>query len=180
LRLFFRPNGSIALEAQDFSNLTKSGGDKYSFGPGIRWAVFDGNRIKSNIRIQETKTKQLYYYYEQTVLTAQEEVENAVTDYIHEKQRNAILEQSVQAARKSADMAQSLYRSGLTDFQNVLDMQRALSVQQDNLAASQGQVTQNLIRVYKALGGGWDKNLPQPAGDPNSPVQSYTPISVSK
>jgi multidrug efflux system outer membrane protein len=176
----FSLNGSIALEAQDFSNLTKSGGDKYSFGPGIRWAVFDGNRIKSNIRIQETKTKQLYYYYEQTVLTAQEEVENAVTDYIHEKQRNAILEQSVQAARKSADMAQSLYRSGLTDFQNVLDMQRALSVQQDNLAASQGQVTQNLIRVYKALGGGWDKNLPQPAGDPNSPVQSYTPISVSK
>ena len=66
------------------------------------------------------------------------------------------------AAERSVELVLILYRTGLTDFQNVLDMQRSLFEQQDELAESEGQVTQNLIRIYAALGGGWDPaDLPE-------------------
>ncbi|MBN1815969.1 MAG: TolC family protein, partial [Sedimentisphaerales bacterium] len=93
--------------------------------------------------------------YQQTVLLAVEEVEDAVVAYIREQQRKDSLERSVEAARRSVDLVSTLYRNGLTDFQNVLDMQRALSIQQDRLAESRGLVVQDLIVLYKALGGGW-------------------------
>jgi NodT family efflux transporter outer membrane factor (OMF) lipoprotein len=167
----FTLNGSIALQATDFSDITRDGSEAYSFGPGFRWAIFDANRIKNNIRIQETRTQQLFYQYQQTVLTAQEEVENAITDFIQEKRRNLSLAQSVDSAKRSSVLVETLYKSGLTDFQNVLVTQRSLSAQQDSLAASQGQMAQNLIRLYKALGGGWDPSQPDWIDDPNEPVQ---------
>jgi multidrug efflux system outer membrane protein len=176
----FTLNGSIALQATDFSDMTKDGSDAYSFGPGFRWAIFDANRIKNNIRIQETRTRQLFYQYQQTVLTAQEEVENAITAFVQEKRRNLSLAQSVDSAKRSSVLVGTLYKSGLTDFQNVLVTQRSLSVQQDSLAESQGQMAQNLIRLYKSLGGGWDPNQPEPAGEPNEPAQPDSQVSDSR
>lgn len=167
----FTLSGSIALQATDFSDLTRDRSETYSFGPRFQWAIFDADRIKNNIRIQETRTKQLYYQYQETVLTAQEEVENAITGYVQEKRRNISLAQSVDSAKRSAVLVEILYKSGLTDFQNVLVTQRSLSAQQDSLAESQGQMAQNLIRLYKALGGGWDPDRPDWISDPNEPSQ---------
>lgn len=175
----FTLNGSIALQATDFSDMTKDGSEAYSFGPGFRWAIFDANRIKNNIRIQETRTQQLFYHYQQTVLTAQEEVENAITDFIQEKRRNVSLAQSVDSAKRSSVLVETLYKSGLTDFQNVLVTQRALSAQQDSLAESQGQMAQNLIQLYKALGGGWNPDRPELTGDPNELMQPDSQITSS-
>jgi multidrug efflux system outer membrane protein len=87
-----------------------------------------------------------------------EEVEDAMVAFVEESARRDSLMRSAAAAQKSADLVLILYRTGLTDFQNVLDMDRSLFLEQDALGESEGRVSQNLIRIYKALGGGWAAN----------------------
>jgi outer membrane protein TolC len=111
--------------------------------------------------VQEAQAEQAMIDYEKTVLLALEEVENAMVAFAEEQQRVEALERSVAAAAKSVELVKTLYEIGLTDFQNVLDMQRALTQQQDQLAESRGQVASNLVRVYTALGGGWSVESPE-------------------
>jgi NodT family efflux transporter outer membrane factor (OMF) lipoprotein len=127
----------------------------WSFGPTFRWNIFDGGRVRSFIKVEEALTEQALVRYEQTVLEAMEDVENSLVAYAEESSRREILEGSVEAAHKSAELVKVLYITGLTDFQNVLDMEKSLFEQQDDFATSEGSVTQNLIRVYRSLGGGW-------------------------
>ncbi len=91
------------------------------------------------------------------MLGAVEEVENALVGFVQEQQRAVALRRSVDAARQSVGMVETLYRSGLTNFQNVLDAQRSLSQQEDRLAISEGLIFQQTIALYKALGGGWEE-----------------------
>jgi NodT family efflux transporter outer membrane factor (OMF) lipoprotein len=151
----FSLSGAFALEATDFSKMDNWSSRSYAFGPSFRWNIFDGNRVRSGIKVEEARTEQLIARYEKTVLAALEEVENAMVAYAQERDRKEALARSVVAAQESVELVQEIYRNGLTDFQNVLDMQRALSVQQDKLAESEGNVAANLIRIYKSLGGGW-------------------------
>jgi NodT family efflux transporter outer membrane factor (OMF) lipoprotein len=101
------------------------------------------------------RTEQAMLDYEQTVLLALEDVENAMVSFEREKERLRDLLDSVNAAKESVKLVTTLYENGLTDFQNVLDMQRSLTVQQDLMADSEGAVANNLVRIYTALGGGW-------------------------
>ena len=94
------------------------------------------------------------------VLLALEEVENAMIASADESDRREALARSAAAARESVQLVETLYKTGLTDFQNVLDMQRSLVVQQDQLAESEGIIAGSLIRLYRSLGGGWDAALP--------------------
>ncbi|MFC1764436.1 efflux transporter outer membrane subunit [Planctomycetota bacterium] len=154
----FSLSGTFAFEATKISDLGNWGSRSFSIMPAVRWNIFDGNRIRNNVRVQESRTQQLLLQYEQTVLGALEEVEGSMVAYLQEKERAAALRRSVTASRKSVDLVNTLYKNGLVDFQNVLDMQRSLASAEDLLATSEGQVTQNLVRVYKALGGGWSPN----------------------
>ncbi|MFO8085779.1 MAG: TolC family protein, partial [Desulfobacterales bacterium] len=86
---------------------------------------------------------------------AQEEVENVLVAYAKEQRRRQSLAAATSAAHKAVRLAQDQYKVGLVDFSNVLDAQRSLLSFQDQLAQSDGAVTSNLIRLYKALGGGW-------------------------
>jgi outer membrane protein TolC len=90
------------------------------------------------------------------VLVALEDVENALVAYLREGDRRRLLEAAVAADRKAVELADDLYRKGLTSFIDVLDAQRALYVAQSELARSQAQVTLELVALYKALGGGWE------------------------
>jgi NodT family efflux transporter outer membrane factor (OMF) lipoprotein len=128
----------------------------WSIGPSFRWNIFDGGRVRNFIRVEDARTEQALVRYEKTVLDALEEVENSLISYTEEIKRRNYLEDSVEAAEKSVDLVKTLYITGLTDFQNVLDMERSLFSQQDDFASSKGNVTQNLIRIYRALGGGWE------------------------
>jgi outer membrane protein TolC len=105
--------------------------------------------------LQDALTEEFLASYEETVLSAVEDVESAMAAYVQEVQRREFLQRSVVAARASVGLVGTLYRSGLTDFQNVLDTQRSQFTQEDALAESQGLVVQNLIQLYQALGGGW-------------------------
>jgi multidrug efflux system outer membrane protein len=152
----FSISGTLALESNQIGNLyDASSSYAFGIGPSFRWNLFSGGRVRGNIRVEDARTEQALVAYEQTLLLALEDVENAMVAYVQEIDRRDVLTRSVDAAAKSVELVQTRYREGLTDFQNVLDTQRSLFQQQDQRAASQGQVTQNVIRIYKALGGGW-------------------------
>lgn len=167
-------SGSFYLTAEQFSDLGKWSSRTYSYGPGLRWRIFEGGRLRNLVRAEEARTEQVLAGYERTVLTAVEEVENALAAYTQETQRQEALQRSVQASEDTVRLVQSLYRSGLTDFQNVLDAQRTLSSQQDTLAVSQGAVVLDLIRIYKAFGGGWDPDTVENLDPDNSEVEQLS------
>lgn len=151
----FRLSGSIGLEALTFDNLFLYSSRTYGISPAISWNIFDAGKIRQNIEIQNALQEQSLIQYEQTVLTALEDVENALVAYSREQVRmHSLLEASL-AAQRASDLAQSQYASGLIDFQAVLIAQRASLSLQDQLASSEADVASNLVRLYKALGGGW-------------------------
>jgi len=147
--------GSFVLEARDMADLSHGSSRKYGFGPSLRWNLFSGNQIRSSINAEQASAKQALARYEKTVLLAVEEVENAMIACQQENIRLDALMRSYRSSLRSSELVNSLYTNELTDFQNVLDMQRTLFVQQDKLALSQGQVVLNFVSLYKALGGGW-------------------------
>ncbi len=153
----FSLSGTFALQSQQISDVGDWGSRAWGFGPAMRWNIFDGNRVRSSIKVQEARTEQAMIDYERTVLLALEDVENAMVSFEREKERFADLHRSVAAAQESVKLVGILYENGLTDFQNVLDMQRSLTAQQDRMATSEGVVANNLVRIYSALGGGWSE-----------------------
>jgi multidrug efflux system outer membrane protein len=152
--------GTFEMAANDFSDaVSYSKSRMHSYGPSVSWNIFDGGRVRNRIRVEDARTEQALNRYEQTVLTALEDVENAVVSYNQEETRREALERSVMAARKSTELVKTLYINGLTDFQNVQEMERFQFEQEDQFAESEGKVIQNLIRIYRSLGGGWDPEL---------------------
>jgi multidrug efflux system outer membrane protein len=151
--------GSLILSASSVLN-SKYAAD-WGIGPAFVWN-FDYNRLMNQVLVQDARFQQFYEQYQDTVLRAARELEDAAIDFAQRRAQVAILEQSVQAARRSLDIADVQYREGLVDFQRVLDSQRALFSQQERLVTTQGGVAQSLIALFKALGGGWQpaRSLP--------------------
>jgi len=147
--------GSIGLEALSMDNLFLAGSRTHSIGPKITWPVFNAGTIRKNIEVQSSLQEQALIQYEAAILKALEEVENALVAYAEEQSRRQSLSDAAEAAKQAAELAQSLYSSGLIDFTDVLDAQRSLLSFQDQLSISKSKVTSNLITLYKALGGGW-------------------------
>ncbi len=156
----FSLSGTFAFEARG-SSFLEWDDRAYSFGPSFRWNLFDGGRVRNRIRLEDARTEEALIVYEQTVLDALEEVESAFAAYVQERRRLAALQRSVTAARSAARLVRQLYVSGLTDFQNVFDTESQVLEQEDALAESQGALAQNAVRIYRALGGGWDPDPPQ-------------------
>ncbi len=119
------------------------------------WNLFDGGRVRNAIRVQEARTEQLLAAYEQTVLRSLQDVEDSLIGFAEERKRVDSLVRAEAASLDAVTLVNELYKRGLTDFQNVLDTERTLFVQQDELAQSRGDVALNLISIYRALGGGW-------------------------
>jgi NodT family efflux transporter outer membrane factor (OMF) lipoprotein len=160
--------GSIGLVSSN-SKFTKQGGrsgsdfgdlfdlDSIDFvgGPSVRWDLWNYGRIKNVVRTQDARFQQLAVNYENTVLQAQQEVEDGVVGYLKTSQQVGFLADAVAASSRSLDLSQLQYTEGIVDFIRVLDASRSLTDQEDRLAENQGTIATNLIAVYKALGGGW-------------------------
>lgn len=147
--------GSIGTEALDTGSLFEGPNKAYSFGPKITWPIFHGGAIRNNIKVQTAREEQYLAAYEQTVLKAVAEVRNALVSGIEERERNEALKRGVEAAQTALDVANDKYRNGLTDFNNVINAQRALLMLSEAFAVSEGQITSDTVRLFKALGGGW-------------------------
>ncbi|MCB0353750.1 MAG: efflux transporter outer membrane subunit [Bdellovibrionales bacterium] len=150
--------GTISFEAlNNLENAFRGSSLAYTVGPSVTLNLLDFGRRRHTVEAQEYRTSQFESRYRQTVLEAVQEVENALATFREEKIRTKYLRQSVEASRRSTELVKSLYVSGLTDFQNVLDSERTLFSQQISLAESSGDVFQAFVSLYRALGGGWQK-----------------------
>jgi len=169
----FTLSGTLGYESTDFAHTLDARSVTYGFGPSFRWNIFDGLRNLNRIAAQEAVTYQSYVLYERTLLAALQEVESSMVAYQRERDRHDALRRATEAAEESVKLAETLYRNGLTDFQNVLDSQRSLVNLENTLARSTGQVAINLVSLYKALGGGWSPQA--------NPQQEYleTPAPLS-
>ena len=150
----FSLGGTIGIsKASDNSGNT----EYYSFGPSFTWEVFNAGRHEAEIKVQDERLEQARASYEKTVLTALEEVENALTAYNEEQYRIQKIKSSVDASKNVNEITRARYSAGLIDFQEVLDAQRVVFNQEDDLATSQGELIQHLIDIYWSMGGGWDE-----------------------
>jgi len=152
----FNLNGTFGYDSKEFDNQFSSDSRYWSFGPNFRWNIFDGGATQAAIEVQDAQVEEARVNYEKKVLTAFEEVENAIKSYKEEKQRNASLNASVSAAKKVNKITLARYTSGLIDFQEVQDAERVIFFQEDELAISDGNLVQFIIQLYKAMGGGWE------------------------
>ena len=148
--------GSVGLESLSSGSLFSSDSYSYGFGPKITWPIFHGGAIRNNIRVQTAKEEQYLAAYEQAVLGAVAEVRNALAANSQERERNGSLKLGVEAAKNALEVADDKYKNGLTNFNNVIDAQRALLSLEEQQAISEGQMTSNIVRLFKALGGGWE------------------------
>jgi outer membrane protein, multidrug efflux system len=156
----FTLSGSIGIEALSLGNLITAGSRTFSIGPRILWPIFNAGSIRANIEVQSAIQEQAMIQYESTVLSALEEVENALAAYGEEQVRRRSLDEAADAAKQALELAQYKYQTGLIDFITVLDAQRSLLNYEDQLVQSTGSITSNLVRLYKALGGGWTSMAP--------------------
>jgi NodT family efflux transporter outer membrane factor (OMF) lipoprotein len=161
----FRLFGSIGLESIDSGDFFDWSNRFWSIGPGVSWRIFDAGAIRRNIEVRTARQEQALIAYQATVLDALEEVENALVAYAKEQHRRDALDRAVIAAKRAELLAMDRYKAGLVGFFNVLDTQRSLLALQDELNQSNGAVIANLVRLYKALGGGWEyAALVEPSG----------------
>jgi len=150
-------SGSLGLASEHSSDLFTSGSDEYHFGPSLRWNLFDAGRLRNRVEAQDARTEQAFARWEQSVLTALEESENAMTAFVREQTRRASLGEAVTQARRAVELSRTQYTEGLSDFQTVLVAERALADLEDSLAQSDAAITTSLVALYKALGGGWEQ-----------------------
>lgn len=150
--------GSVGLSSRDLARLGNLNTSKFwSFGPSVTWPVFAGGRIRANIEVQNALQEQALLAYQKTVLTALQDVETALVAYAKEQEHQKSLAKAVASNRQAVDLAMQRYVAGKTDFLNVLDAQRSLFATEEALTQSTRTLGTNLIALYKALGGGWEK-----------------------
>jgi NodT family efflux transporter outer membrane factor (OMF) lipoprotein len=137
----------------------------FGVGPSLVWNVFDRGRLSNAVLVQDARFQQLHEQYQDAVLRAAREVDDAAVGFAKTGEQILLLKESVIAARRSLDIATIQYREGLTDFDRVLDSQLRLINQQDALVTTRGSLTQNLIALYKAMGGGWEAGRGRPVVD---------------
>ncbi len=149
-------SGALGLTASSLDNYFSKDNTSVSISPFISIPVFSRKKIRDQIEVQNAIQERTLIEYETAVLDAVKEVRDAVMAYGEEQKRYLILKKGTDEAQKAYDIADERFRAGLVDFMDVLDAQRALLSFENNQISSQGAIIQDLIRMYKALGGGWD------------------------
>ena len=155
--------GSVGYAAVNSGNLGDSGTGTRLIAPGISWAAFDIGRVRAQIAGARAHADGSLARYEQTVLRALEETEDALITHARSRERLEHVAASAQASGTAARLARTRYDGGISDFLTVLDTERTQLEAEDRLAQSRTDTATSLVAVYKALGGGWqDAPLPGP------------------
>jgi NodT family efflux transporter outer membrane factor (OMF) lipoprotein len=156
----FSITGSFGLQASDVTPFVL--GDIFNWksrlgtvGPSFQWNLFNYGQITNQVRYQDAQFQALIITYQNTVLVAQQEVENALIGFLKAQERAQKLAGAVAAAQKTVDLATLQYSEGIADFTTVLVAEQNLLTQQDSLATTLGNISSNLVAMYRALGGGW-------------------------
>ncbi|TNE64408.1 MAG: efflux transporter outer membrane subunit [Alphaproteobacteria bacterium] len=156
--------GSINTSAFQIGDLGKNSTVSWSFGPSINIPLFNAGQLKAAVDIAEAQRDQYFISYQQAVLGALEDVENAIVSFSRERERYQGLATSARAYQEANRLSQLRYKHGSSSFLDVLDAERALYSAEDSLLQSRVAITSNFIALNKALGGGWDGEMD--AGEP--------------
>ena len=157
----FSLTGNVGFQASDVANFYM--GDLFQwqsrsagFGPTFQWNLFNYGRLTNQVRVQDAPFQEALLGYQNSVLKAQQEVEDNLVAFLKSQERARFLTDSTTVALRSLELAVIQYREGITDFTTVLTAQQALLSEQDSLATTLGDISRNLVGVYRALGGGWE------------------------
>ncbi|MBU2618750.1 MAG: efflux transporter outer membrane subunit [Proteobacteria bacterium] len=151
----FTISGAFGYQNTNSNALFNTASSFWSLGPALNWPLFDMGRTRSNLELQKAIQEEELLAYEQTVLNALREVENALIASTKEEEHRKSMAQAVAANRTAVELATALYTAGQNDFLAVLDAQRSLYTAEDSLAQSSRTMSTNLVALFKALGGGW-------------------------
>ena len=153
----FSLTGDVDWQSHLFSTLLTKAGRSFFVGPSATWSIFQGGATVANIHVQEALRDQALITYQQTVLGALQDVENALIAFSKEQQHRKVLNEAVVANQKAVDLSLQLYTEGQVNFLNVVTAQLSLYTSQNALVQSESSIVTDLIALYKALGGGWEK-----------------------
>jgi NodT family efflux transporter outer membrane factor (OMF) lipoprotein len=148
-------NGTWEYSAEFFKDLWTSRALNGNVGPTFTWNILNYGRILNNVHLQDAKFQELVATYQNTVLSAAQDVENGLVTFLEAQQRTKFQASSVKEAQEAVQIAVAQYKAGTVDFTRVTQLEQNLVTQQDTLAQAQGEIVTGLIQVYKALGGGW-------------------------
>lgn len=151
----FSLSGMLSFSSVNLANLLTPATLAGSIAGSVQQTILNRKRLRAQLQIQDVLLEQYETAYQGTVLGALQDVEDALKAYGNEQVRRQSLIQATEAAQRATVLSRNLYNSGLKDFLTVLDSQRSLLSLQNQLAQSDATITANLVRLYKALGGGW-------------------------
>lgn len=163
----FSLGGTFGWKSPTVGALGESDSLNRSLSASLAQVLFDGGRLRNRVEAQNAVQQQALAAYEQAVLVALEDMENALVSYANSHQHRAALQQAAASARNAALMARLRYEGGLIDFQSVLDTDRTLLASEDNLASAELDERSALIGLYKAMGGGWDEQSATAVAQPD-------------
>lgn len=149
-------SGSLGFQANQLSDLGSWSTHRFAFGPSINVPIFEGGRLKAMLKLSEGQQKEAALNYQKVVLSAWHEVDDAVSGLENQQKRERHLEEAVAQSQKALTSAQSQYKQGTTDYLNVLSVQNSLLANESALATSKASQSLAAVRLYKALGGGWN------------------------
>jgi NodT family efflux transporter outer membrane factor (OMF) lipoprotein len=152
--------GNFGLQSLQLQHAFDLASKQYTLGPGLTIPIFQGGQLRSTLQLRQAQQQEAAINFQKTVLQAWHDVDNALTAYKAEQTRRAELTQAVAENRRALALAQSRYSQGVADFLTVLDAERSLLATQQQLADSTTTVSANLVALYKALGGGWEIDMP--------------------
>ena len=150
--------GFLGFTAGRGSQLGSSAAQAWGLGPSITWAAFDLGSVRARIRGANADAEGALANYEQQVLLALEETENAFSDYDKRQQRLVSLVRQSESSRSAANLASIQYKEGVADFLVLLDAERERLAAEDTQAQAEIEVYRGIVAIYKALGGGWQPN----------------------
>ena len=153
-------NGTVGLDALDYTNLWKGSSLQYQLGPSISLPIFAGGRLRNTLELRDAQQQEAAIAYHKTVLQAWHDVVNALVAHRLEQDRRARLRAQADHSRQALDLARTRYNDGVTDFLTVLDTERTLLQAEQQHAASTTNVALDLVQLFKALGGGWEQTFP--------------------
>ncbi len=148
-------SGTLNLQSDTAGGLLDTSAMIYSLGPGLRFPLFSGGRIKSDIEVRKSQAEQARLQLQQKIISALSEVENAGAGVVQTQERIGALKTSAKAADKSVALARSLYSAGLADFYQVLDAEKRQVAAEDDLLVARQHALAEVVRLYRSLGGGW-------------------------
>ncbi len=152
----FSIGGSIGSTAMKTGDLFTSDSSTWNLFGAFQWNILNYGRLRSNVRLQDALFQQLLVDYQNTVLSAQGDVENTIVAYLKSYQQLASYQLAAAASKRSVAASTAQYQNGLIGFNTVISTLSADAQQQDLLTSTRGTVATNLVQVYRALGGGWE------------------------